>query len=78
LSGTSLKRTVWYASVVALLVAPPSYAADLGYGGRLVDDSGIPLSGPVALTLRFFGSAAGSDQLGPTKTFPVVALTDGV
>jgi hypothetical protein len=78
LNRAALKRTAWCASLAALLAAAPAHAAELSYGGRLVDDSGTPLAGPVAITLRFFGSATGIDQLGPAKTFPSVELSGGV
>jgi hypothetical protein len=53
-------------------------AAELGYGGRVVDAQGAPLVGPVDLTIRFFGSEAGRDQLGPSSSFRAVPLVDGV
>jgi signal peptidase I len=62
----------------AALTAPKVVAADLAYGGRLVDGNGTPIAGPVDLTLRFFGSEKGTDLLGSSRTFPAVALADGV
>jgi hypothetical protein len=77
-----VKSTVATASLavamLAALVAPEAGAADLAYGGRVVDAKGAPLAGPVDITLRFFGSERGSDQLGTSRTFAAVALADGV
>jgi hypothetical protein len=74
----TLQCAAWSISLLTLLVALPAKAADLAYAGRLVDAEGAPLAGPADITLRFYGSAAGSDQLGPTKTFDGVALEGGV
>jgi hypothetical protein len=75
----TLKCAAWSISLLALLAAAlPAKAADLAYAGRLVDAEGAPLAGPADIALRFYGSATGSDQLGPTKTFDGVALEGGV
>jgi hypothetical protein len=50
----------------------------LGYGGRLVDAAGAPLSGPIDLTVRFFGSETGGEQLGSSLSYTGVTLADGV
>jgi hypothetical protein len=73
-----LKRSAWVLGLLTIFVAVPARAADLAYAGRLVDASGAPLAGPVDITLRFYGSVAGSDQLGPAKTFSGVSLEGGV
>jgi hypothetical protein len=54
------------------------HAATLSYTGRVVDAAGAPLVGPADIVVRFFGSAAGSDQLGTSQTFAGVALSGGV
>jgi hypothetical protein len=61
-----------------LLITLPAHGLELGYGGRLADSSGAPLIGPVDITLRFYGSATGSDQVGASRTFTGVPLHDGV
>jgi hypothetical protein len=53
-------------------------AAELSYAGRLVNAEGLPLTGPLEITVRFYASEAGSDQLASAKSFPGVALQDGV
>jgi hypothetical protein len=65
-------------ALCAALAAPKAVAADLAYGGRLVDAKGAPIAGPVDMTLRFFGSEKGTDQLGTSRTFPAMALADGI
>ena len=54
------------------------FAIDLNYSGRIVDDVGAPALGPVDVVIRFYGSAAGSDQLGEALSFSQVPLFDGV
>jgi hypothetical protein len=65
------------ATALTMLVAGPAAAVDLGYAGRLVDTAGAPLAGPVDITVRFFGSQVGNDQLGTSTDFSGVALSDG-
>jgi hypothetical protein len=65
-------------AALATLSAHVAAAADLSYGGRVVDEQGAPLAGPVDITIRFFASASGADQLGSSLSFPAVALKDGV
>jgi hypothetical protein len=74
----ALKYAAWSISLLTFLIPMPAKAADLAYAGRLVDAEGAPLAGPLDITLRFYGSAAGGDQLGPTKIFDGVALEGGV
>ena len=66
--------------VVACVASAPARAAvfDLSYSGRIVDSNGMPLTGPVDVTVRFFGSISGSDQLGATIRYPEVATSDGI
>ena len=64
--------------VVLVVVCGASASAkaavfDLSFSGRIVDRSGVPLSGPVDITARFFGSISGTDQLG--ATFPSTLRT---
>jgi hypothetical protein len=66
------------ALALTLAAASAAEAADLGYAGRMLDEHGAPLAGPVDITIRFFGSASGADQLGSSLSFPGVTLTDGV
>ncbi len=54
------------------------HGAELSYAGRLTEASGKPVAGPVDLEMRFFGSAGGSDQLGPALSFSAVSLAQGV
>jgi hypothetical protein len=74
----ALTCAAWSISLLTLLASLPAKAADLAYAGRLVDAEGTPLAGPVDITLRFYGSAAGSNQLGSTKSFDGVPLEGGV
>ena len=66
--------------ILALGITTPKavFALDLNYAGRIVDDSGAPVHGPIAIKLRFFGSQDGSYQLGGELSFAEVALVDGV
>ena len=36
---------------------------DLSYGGRLVDTSGKPVSGPITIRAQFFREATGGDPI---------------
>jgi len=49
-----------------------------GYSGRLTEDTGAPLAGPVVIKVRFFPSAADPNPVGPTLTYSEVPLVDGV
>ena len=51
---------------------------DLSYSGRIVDNNGMPLTGPIDVTVRFFGSISGGDQLGESISYPGVATSDGI
>ena len=53
-------------------------AFDFSYTGRIVDASGAPTQGSVDITVRFFGSAKDSDQLGRPYAYQGVALSDWV
>jgi hypothetical protein len=52
-------------------------AIELGYGGRIVDEMGAPLTGPVGVKIRFFDAAHEGNQLGAPLSFPAVELRDG-
>jgi hypothetical protein len=78
MKNSALKCTAWAISLLSFFAAVPAAAADLAYAGRLVDAAGAPLAGPVDVTLRFYRSAEGSDQVGPTKTFDGVTLEAGL
>jgi hypothetical protein len=62
---------------LSLIAAAPARAAELGYGGRVVDETGAPLAGPVDVALRFFDAPKGGSQLGSALSFKAVALVDG-
>jgi hypothetical protein len=78
MKSSTFKCAVCGFGLLTLFTALPAQAADLAYAGRLVDAAGAPVAGPVEIILRFYGSAAGSDQLGPSKTFAGVPLEGGV
>jgi hypothetical protein len=78
MKSAALKCTAWSIGLVSFFAAAPAAAADLAYAGRLIDAAGAPLAGPVDITLRFYRSAEGSDQVGPTKTMDGVALEGGL
>jgi hypothetical protein len=62
---------------ISLALSSLAHAYDLGYGGRLVDEQGQPLAGPVDMLVRFFSTASGSTQLGTTQTYAATPLVDG-
>ncbi|MBM4252507.1 MAG: tail fiber domain-containing protein [Deltaproteobacteria bacterium] len=54
-------------------------ARDLSYGGRLTDNNGSAVSGPVDLRVQFFTAASGGTALlGSPLTFDATLLDDGV
>ncbi len=62
----SRSHTSWLAILALTLLAPPAFAQvpqDMTYTGRLVDDQGDPLTGPVDLELRIFDAETGPTQL---------------
>jgi hypothetical protein len=59
-------RVPWLATLALTLLAAPSLAQvpqDMTYTGRLVDNLGDPLAGPVDLELRVFDAERGPTQL---------------
>lgn len=66
---TVVMTTVWHARSAS--------AVEYGFNGRAVDSKGVPLVGPVNITLRFFADILGDEQLGSSISFPDVALNDG-
>jgi hypothetical protein len=50
----------------------------LSYSGRITDNQGVPVSGSLDLTLKFFDAKAGGKQLGPSKVIPGATVNQGV
>ena len=72
------------ATVVALCLAAgtataqtPSSPYALSYGGRLADQAGKPISGPIDLKVSFFANASGGSPLA-SQTFSQITLDQGV
>lgn len=64
-----------------LLLVQPAAALpyELSYLGRLTDTSGMPISGPIDLELKFYRSETGSDLVAITPPrFNALNLADGV
>jgi len=61
------------------LVASPqaAQAFELNYGGWLADENGAPISGPIAMTFRFYAEASGGTAIHSTQV-PNVELVDGM
>ena len=74
-------RAPWLAAMLALaLLAAPALAQvpqDTTYTGRLVDDLGDPLTGPVDLELRIFDAATSGAQLYSEEHLGVVLDATG-
>jgi hypothetical protein len=66
------------AATLAVAVAIPARAVELTYAGRVTGIDGAPLAGPIDVTLRFFGSQAGPDQLSSSVSFSDVKLDEGI
>jgi len=68
------------ALVVSSLVASSAIANNqvLSYSGRVTNLHGKPLDGPVDITIKFWNSASGGNQLGGSMDFPGVTLAQGV
>ncbi len=59
-------RALWLATLALTLLTSPAFAQvpqDMIFTGRLVDNLGDPLAGPVNLELRIFDAATGPTQL---------------
>ncbi|GAG32887.1 unnamed protein product, partial [marine sediment metagenome] len=59
-------RALWLATLALTLLVAPAFAQvpqDMTYTGRLVDNLGDPLAGPVDLELRVFDAETGPTQL---------------
>ena len=68
------------ALVVSSLVASSAIANNqvLSYSGRITNLHGKPLDGPVDITIKFWNSASGGNQLSGSMDFPGVTLAQGV
>jgi hypothetical protein len=70
--------------LVAVAVGTPSPAAaasdavDLPYSGRLVEDNGAPVVGPVDMLVHFYTSETGDTPIARGLVFDSVPLEDGV
>jgi hypothetical protein len=70
----------WLAILALTLLAAPAFAQvpqDMTYTGRLVDNVGDPLAGPVNLELRIFDAATGPTQLYSEEHLGVVLDATG-
>jgi len=67
----------WTMAFVAMLATREAQAFEFGYGGRLTEDSGKPVDGPVTLRLSFFATSDGGPAI-YSKMMEGVALQDGV
>ena len=68
---------LWVAAF-ALARSPGASAYDFSYAGRLVDDAGAPIKGPVAVSVRFFETQTSSEPLGNVFKRDNVDLIDGI
>jgi hypothetical protein len=73
------KSSHTWATLAIMILATPSQALELNYGGRLTEESGKPFEGTVTIKVQFFSSPANGDPLmGKTLEFPHTELHDGV
>ncbi|MBM4253140.1 MAG: hypothetical protein FJ146_14300 [Deltaproteobacteria bacterium] len=79
----SMRRNLLHALVFCLLasLAPMARAAEvlpLSYSGRLTNESGAPLVGPVDLSVSFWSAGTNGTRLGPNLILSAVKLNQGV
>jgi hypothetical protein len=51
---------------------------NLPYSGRLVEENGKPIPGPIDLVIEFYGTDTGGENIGGPYVFSSVGLQDGV
>ncbi len=73
-----LTSVLWTVCAISLAIPDTSHAAELSYGGRLTEDSGKSVEGPVHLKIRFYHQEAGGNPIGPQVEFADTTLLDGV
>ena len=76
-----LRSRHWVLSLVVWSVVASSAFANnqvLSYSGRVTNLHGKPLDGPVDITIKFWNSASGGNQLGGSMDYPGVSLAQGV
>jgi hypothetical protein len=75
----SVYRSLCVLAALVMSVLPsPVSAAELGYGGRLTQANGEPVTGPVNMTVRFYTSPIGGAPVGPSLDFPATPLVEGI
>lgn len=74
-----LKLIITSMLCLALSTAGLATPYELSYGGRLTENSGKPVTGPVDLRVTFYRSVSGSDQVAVSLAdFMGVTLQDGI
>ena len=69
-------RTLMFAGVLNFAPSGFAQSQSFSYGGRMVDDMGLAVVGPVDVTLHFFSDTAQPEIFNVVA--PQVALTDGM
>jgi hypothetical protein len=73
----TLSRIKRFVLILALLVSGGrAFALELSYGGRLTEETGAPLAGPVDLLFKFYDASSGGTSL-VTLTRRSVILAKG-
>ncbi len=64
---------------MALVLNPPqALALEIGYSGRLQEESGKSIEGPLDFTVKFYNDLSGGDTVGPVLNLSNTELRDGV
>lgn len=74
-------RQLYYISIILALFTSEIASAEtysIRYTGRIVEDSGAPVQGPVDLTIRFYTAEFGGSQISLDLNFGSVDLSEGV
>ncbi|MBM4252506.1 MAG: hypothetical protein FJ146_11085 [Deltaproteobacteria bacterium] len=78
-NGAIAGTIVGIVSATSLATQSKAGARDLSYGGRLTDNNGSALSGPVDLRIQFYTAASGGTALlGAPLPYDATLLDDGV
>jgi len=75
------RRRLWVLALVVWSSLGSSALANnqaLSYSGRVTNLHGKPLDGPVDITIKFWNSGSGGNQLGGSLDFPGTPLAQGV
>jgi hypothetical protein len=74
-------RLLYYISIISALLVVEIASAEsysIRYTGRIVEDSGAPVQGPVDITVRFYTAEFGGSQISLDLNYGSVELSEGV